>query len=525
MQHRELGALPSPMGNVLDGVEGALQDVLDELFGGARPALVAVRAALAATSVAVVLTGDELDDPIGGWCDVAGSPPPLTSAVARSLLASLAAARRRPGHRSCGAVVAEPAGGERSSCDGGRSGVAAGTVAVAIELDVRPGSGAGHRHAVLVATGVPAAIAGLGEPLCHLIRACCRSAGVGSGAGGDAALAELSALNELRLWCGALPAAIEERCFTLFRRALDRVHMIFEPVVALDPDAAALRVRSWEALARLRPGDRHAPQELFTTAERWGSRFGVELDATLADRALRQFAAAHRCSPYRYRAPLPVSINVSLRSLWSRTYEQRLAASLRNCGLAPDRVTLELSEKEPLGVPYPLGADDVAPSLSSPSSLPSPSSHGAAPGGFVGHGFGGFDASVAEVDAFRRRLAQLRASLAVRFAIDDLGSGYASFERISQLGDVGVKISRSMLHLQAPLAAITSVLQLTGDERQRRAVIVEGVDDVCPVSLASLYRIGVRNIQGHVTGTGGEELRDLTGPTRRRLAAMLCDAA
>lgn len=477
MVHRALGPAPddpvaSPMANPLQRIEATLHRVLDTLFeaGGPHEPTGAVRRALGARSVTLL--------------DAAADTEPAGAA-----LDALRAARLAGGHRSFGVTVAEPG---------------AGTVTLAVELFARYGAGHPHRFPVLVATGVPAAVADAGEPLCHVLRAFLRVEDaplIGADADG---LGELAVLNELRRWCGSLPAGIEQRCFARFGAALDRVHMIFEPVIVLGDVPAHIAVRSWEALARLHPGAATAPQELFTTAERWGSRFSVELDATLADRALHRFAEAHRCSPYRAGRPLPVWINVSLRALWSRSYEHRLGESLRSCGLDAADVTLELSEKEPLGVPFPLEADDSVPTVPWPA---------------------GIRREAQEIDAFRHRLAHLRRSLGVSFAIDDLGSGYATFERMTQLGDVGVKISRTVLHEQSPLTTIDSVLRLAASRRAPHTVIVEGVDDACPVSLHSLYRIGVRNIQGHVAGTGGEELEALGEPTRRRLAELLTVAA
>lgn len=517
MQHRALGAVPGPMTappaphiamaegramaerramtqhtamtepiamvNPMQRIEAVLHRVLDHLFAEDVAPMLAVQRALGARSVAVFgidrsgVDRSTTDDRSTGDAAVAAA------------LSSLTAARLAGGARSFGAAVAEPDAGT-------------GTGTIAVELSDGFGHGHPRRFPVLVATGVPMGVVEVGEPLCHLLRAFLRPAGEHAATGDG--LGELAVLNELRRWCGSLPVGIERRCFDRFSAALARVHMIFEPVIVLGDGAANIAVRSWEALARLDAGSTTAPQELFTTAERWGSRFSVELDATLADRALRRFAAAHRCSPYRDGRPLPVWINVSLRALWSRSYQRRLAESLRSSGLDAADVTLELSEKEPLGVPFPLEADDVVPSSSPAAGVPR---------------------GDLEIDAFRKRLARLRRELGVSFAIDDLGSGYATFERMTQLGDVGVKISRTVLHQQSPLATIDSVLRLAASRRAQHTVIVEGVDDVCPVSLHSLYRIGVRNIQGHVAGIGGEDLRTLGEPTRRRLAELLVAAA
>jgi EAL domain-containing protein (putative c-di-GMP-specific phosphodiesterase class I) len=573
--HREaLGAQPSPMPNPLDHQAELVQRVLDRLFDverwrGADP-LVNVQQALGARGAAIVhlrpsepsgqsgegragRSDERARGTGGGGPRIRYRVPPeqITSYANRHLGSSQTVRclvleldrRRRRGNPCVGVFAADdtaPASDDVAMLvvelpdDSVPLGARTARSAAGFQAWPAPPDQRMHpsRFSVAVFCGVPRHLVELGESLCHVVRAFAAATGLAYGrrpgdrpasiVDGDAVLdaerAELATLKELRLHCGILPRPLERRCAELFDRLLRQVHMIFEPVVGLDPCHHALGVRSWEALARL-GGAHHAPMDLFTTAERFGGAFTVELDASLAHRALRQFAAAHRNSARRHGPPPPLSINVSLRSLWSISYQQRLATALAEVGLDPGNIVLELSEKEPVGVPAPLGLDDFPPHTEWYVSRADRMRSGD-PCSLVDA-----DCGLADIAAFRHRLAELRAALGVGFAIDDLGSGYATFERMMQLGDVGVKISRSVLHHPEPLAEIGSVLRLADRRHHGHTVIVEGVDDLCPVSLQSLYRVGVRSIQGHVTGLGGQELGELPAPTRMRLAALVRGAA
>lgn len=301
------------------------------------------------------------------------------------------------------------------------------------------------------------------------------------------ALAELAVLNHLRVRYGRLPADVYDRAFELFQQLLDGVRMVFEPMVKLARQARNVRVIGWEALARLGPTDAGAPTALFDAASIWGDRFVIELDSVLADRAIAQYVQAWSDAGMRNGLD-PLSVNVSPRSIWSDAYVRQLTASMERHGLDEDGLTLELSEKDPITV---IGEDLR------------------------------FDGSPAVVDAFNRRLEALREEHSINFAIDDFGVGHASLDRLATLKGSHVKIDRAVLHHRDADLELRLVLDVAKRRRLHDQVIVEGVDEHCPLSLHQLWQLGVRRIQGHITERGSARVDYLQPETTERLAALV----
>ncbi|MEZ5233220.1 MAG: EAL domain-containing protein [Acidimicrobiia bacterium] len=335
----------------------------------------------------------------------------------------------------------------------------------------------------LVVHRLPASLTGgLGETLASMLRAFLATFDEP-----DAALAELRILSELRRRWGRQPNEVYDRAFALFRSRLADVHMVFEPIVTLGTRPQHIGIVGWEALARLGEGGDGAPQALFEAAAVWGDEFVVELDSTLADRALGQFLAAWERSGLPGAVP-PLSINVSPRSVWSDRYVQRLRASMRSHDLGPRRLTLELSEKEPIvraGSDVRLGDAPDALAL------------------------------------FRERARSLARQLEIGFAIDDFGAGHASLDRLSTLLLSHVKVDRAILHHADADVELRFVLELAIRRGILDKVVIEGVDDQCPLSLPELWEIGVRFIQGYITERGTGALAHLRPETTHRLAALV----
>lgn len=90
---------------------------------------------------------------------------------------------------------------------------------------------------------------------------------------------------------------------------------------------------------------------------------------------------------------------------------------------------------------------------------------------------------------------QLFQSMDVQFALDDFGSGYSSFNYLSQLGVDFIKLDKSLIdniHLPRQASVVESVYRLC--QHLRLQVICEGVDQDTKEAL--LEGIGVTLMQG-----------------------------
>lgn len=234
-------------------------------------------------------------------------------------------------------------------------------------------------------------------------------------------------------------------------RALQRALQRDELGIAFQPqfDVATGAMVGVEALARW-PGVA-SPVELFARAA--AANLSERLSRTMQRKALR---AAGRWTGER--ADLKLSINLLAEDLARPGFEHWLLDEIAAAGLAPERVTAEITEGS-------LVADPVA-----------------AAG----------------------RLARLRAA-GVRIAVDDFGTGYASLAYLTTLPLDLIKIDRGL------------IIDMVGGSRDRivvRAlialareldlqVVVEGVED--PAQLALLQQWGCDYYQGFL---GAEALDD-----------------
>lgn len=167
--------------------------------------------------------------------------------------------------------------------------------------------------------------------------------------------------------------------------ARDRIDLHFQPQI----DVSTGRIVGVEALARW---DRAAcPEDLFTRAA--AANLSERLSRAVQRRALRM---AGRWTGAL--ASLRLSINLLAEDLERPGYERWLLDEIAAAGLAPERVTVEITE----------------------SSL------------------------VADRPAAAARLAQLRAA-GVRIAVDDFGTGYASLAYLTSLPLDTLKIDRGLI--------------------------------------------------------------------------------
>lgn len=228
--------------------------------------------------------------------------------------------------------------------------------------------------------------------------------------------------------------------------AHNQLNTLFQPIFSL----AARRIHGFEALSR-GPSNSplHAPLALFSVARNAGRLSELEM----ACRALA-------CTRYsRHGGHKTLYLNVSPESLVEPGHQSgRTLQLLQSCGIAPERVVIELTEQTP----------------------------------------------IEDFDLLDRALHHYRA-MGFSIALDDLGAGYSSLRLWSELRPDIVKIDRHFIdgiHLD-PLKRefVGSILQMAKAARAR--VIAEGVEQ--PEELQLLERMGVDLVQGYLLGRPQEQ--------------------
>lgn len=325
----------------------------------------------------------------------------------------------------------------------------------------------------------------IGEPLALTLRALWRI-----NLWHDPMLAELLVLTELRESVGRLPLSCYNYAFQRYRQLLADVIMVFEPIMLISKNPTFVGVHSWEALARRTEVDRSAPMELLDAARPWGDQFVAERDRIIARKAILSYAQAHETGSYNVDVPVPLSVNVAVRSLLSSAYADEVASAIDEAGIGPDKIVLEISER-----------DDIAPAPDE-SWLPTP------------------------IEFFQARLVQLSRRLQVSFAIDDFGIGHSSLDRLAKLTLTQIKVDREVLHHPLALDELLLVDKMAKHilpgrgAGHSRPVILEGFDEHAPVTLADIYQCGIRYVQGYVTKhIATPELRPLHQDVRNYVAA------
>jgi diguanylate cyclase (GGDEF)-like protein/PAS domain S-box-containing protein len=202
------------------------------------------------------------------------------------------------------------------------------------------------------------------------------------------------------------------------------IRAYFQPTVTLSTG----ELSGFEALARWEHPRRGMipPVEFIPLAEQTGQIVAIGRQM-LAD-ACRSLSGWHRAHP-EY-AHLTVAVNLSARELQEADLVEAVAAQLRECGLAPDRLTLEVTESL-------LMADPVQ---------------------------------------AKRQLAALR-SIGVRVAIDDFGTGYSSLSYLEELPADIVKIDKSFvdrLNAGQPNLLVETITQLSAALDLR--TVAEGIE-------------------------------------------------
>ncbi|MCW2585951.1 MAG: hypothetical protein JWN55_1467 [Frankiales bacterium] len=212
----------------------------------------------------------------------------------------------------------------------------------------------------------------------------------------------------------------------------------FQPVV----DLRTGQIRGVEALARWQRDGTQVPPSVFVPlAEQTG------LVALLGRQILR--TSCTHAAAWNRLAPLTLSVNLSAVQLASDDLVDVVREALRESGLAPEQLVLEITETVLM--------DDVA--------------------------------------AAGEQLAALRA-LGIRIALDDFGTGYSALGYLQQIPVDIVKIDRAFvreLHLGPRQGALASAV-LTLAASLELEVIAEGVE--LPAQAERLRQLGCRLAQG-----------------------------
>jgi EAL domain-containing protein (putative c-di-GMP-specific phosphodiesterase class I) len=303
---------------------------------------------------------------------------------------------------------------------------------------------------------------------------------------------ELQLLTALRSVFGRVPAELFDRALLLYRKVLESIRIVFQPVVTIGEAWTQVGVYSYEALARRSLKDQYAPGALLKLAHTWGDHFVVERDRCILGKALTAYKLAHADSPWSSDVPKPVSVNVSVRSLLDDSYVETLRQLISELQLAANAVTLEISEQDPIE-PWATERWGEAPH-----------------------------------EYFNNRLATISRDVGVAFALDDFGVGHASLARMVDLRLTHIKVDRAILQHELATQELDLVVAVAraaverGETHTPRAVVVEGVDDESPVSLRQIYRSGIRHVQGYVTGErGAADLHHLTLEVRKDIATRV----
>jgi EAL domain-containing protein (putative c-di-GMP-specific phosphodiesterase class I) len=333
---------------------------------------------------------------------------------------------------------------------------------------------------LLAVTDPPAWLTDLGQPGAKVLETVWRADF--SAAPADA---EIEVLTALRRAFGRLPGELFAECLERYQEVLESFAIVFQPIVTIGETWSQVGVHSYEALARRTLQDRSAPWAMLQLAHTWGDHFVVVRDKIILAKALTAYAAAHDLGPWD--VPKPVSVNVSVRSLLNDSYIDRLRNLIADLHLDPSSVTLEISEQDPI------------------------------------EPWAGEQWREAPHTYFHNRLAAIVRDVGVAFAVDDFGSGYASISRMAELPLTQIKVDRAILHHRQAQHELELVVTVARDEAHAtRIVIVEGVDDMSPLTLRQIYKRGIKHVQGHITGErGAADLRALPVAVRKDLASRV----
>jgi EAL domain-containing protein (putative c-di-GMP-specific phosphodiesterase class I) len=289
---------------------------------------------------------------------------------------------------------------------------------------------------------------------------------------GSALVAANEAWEEGLRWKYHDPARQEDASWRLsllgeLDAAIDRgqVWVAYQPQY----DLRSGKVIGAEALARWTHPEKGpiSPAEFVSAAEQQG-RIAKLTDFVL-DRAISTAAALNRRG-----TPFTIAVNISPRLLADRELVSRVQHSLAKHGLAPDRLTLELTETESIQ---------------------------------------GADGGMGILNGLR--------NVGVRIAIDDYGTGLSTLEYLRKIPATEIKIDQSFIRAmkvnRSDLIMVQSTIALA--HSLGRTVVAEGVEERATID--QLAEMGCDVVQGYAIGRpmGVRELvQSLQGRRRQQVA-------
>jgi EAL domain-containing protein (putative c-di-GMP-specific phosphodiesterase class I) len=299
---------------------------------------------------------------------------------------------------------------------------------------------------------------------------------------------ESAVYNAIRQQFGYVSDYVYYQQLKLFRDRLNRMTVYFEPIVELSKIPYIWR---WEALARdPQTEPKRAPIDLFETAKIWGRHFQVELDMHFLQIAVEKYGQGQvtedgpRKQIARYDELPPLHVNIYPESIVRRLYRETMVRIEQEKNFPLSKLVLEISEKLPLPVPE------------------------------------SSDAKEDDIKWFRDQL-KYYTDQGISFAIDDFGVGYASTSRLSRIEPEFVKIDRDALLHHLGSFTLEYARRLVSESIGKMKMVVEGFDDQSKFTLAELYDLKIRYVQGHVFGRAQEYIYRLSPEEEKRIAALL----
>ena len=232
----------------------------------------------------------------------------------------------------------------------------------------------------------------------------------------------------------------------LLRRALaeNLLVPVFQPII----DLATGQVRSAEALARIKDGDRLVlPADFIDVAEETG--LIVEVDARMFEHVAAEGARLLDAGTLLRR----LTTNVSARSLEDPRFVQRVAKALTWYGVPGSMIRVELTERSLLA---------TSPTV-------------------------------------RESLARIQ-ELGVEVGLDDFGTGYSALAYLQSFSLQFLKIDRSFVSRLGSSARDDAVVNAVIDLAHAHELVVIGEGVETEEQLAALRRMGCDHAQGYLMG-------------------------
>ena len=241
------------------------------------------------------------------------------------------------------------------------------------------------------------------------------------------------------------------------------LHLVFQPIVA----AADGHTVALEALLRWHCAGFGAisPVEFIALAE--------EADQIVPIGAWVLQQACRTAAEWAGTGPVPkVAVNTSIKQLVWPPFADQVAETLQACGLAPDRLVVEVTESV---------FDDV-----------------------------NSQQALANLQALKK--------LGVEIHVDDFGTGYSSLSRLLDFPLHAVKIDKSFVLAQNDRAMAVIEGTVLMAHRFGLHVIAEGVETAAQAS--ALARLGVDELQGYHCGRPSRDAGQPLRPARPAVAAV-----